>query len=91
MDPLTYEFKSEFARKYVAIGEERGEARGAARGRAEGRAEGQRKALKALLERKFGALDVAHEERLEGALGEELERWLLRVLDAATLADVFVD
>ncbi|MCB9508394.1 MAG: hypothetical protein H6697_12115 [Myxococcales bacterium] len=41
MELRNYEYKSDFAKKYVAIGRAEGEARGEARGRAEGEARGE--------------------------------------------------
>ena len=43
VDMFRYEYKSEFARKYVAQGEAKGRAEGEAKGRAKGRAEGEAK------------------------------------------------
>lgn len=83
MDLRNYKFKSEFARKYVAIGKREG--------RAEGRAEGMQLMLRKQLERRFGALGAAHEERIDNATQAELERWLEAILDAASLDAVFVE
>ncbi|MEZ4374844.1 MAG: hypothetical protein R3B07_28785 [Polyangiaceae bacterium] len=61
------------------------------RGEAKGRVEGERRALERLLRRKFGdgALDDSVLSRLAAADEAQLEQWTDRVLDAATLEDVF--
>lgn len=45
--------------------------------------------LKRLLTRRFGALPLWVEEKLTQANRETLERWAERVLEAATLQEVF--
>lgn len=79
MDLRNYKFKSEFARKYVAIGKR------------EGRAEGMQLILRQQLEHKFGALGAEHDERIDSASQAQLERWLRAILDAASLDAVFVE
>lgn len=79
MDLSKYKFKSEFARKYVAIGKR------------EGRTEGQLETLSKQLERKFGTLNAAHQQRLQDASAEQLERWLMQILDAPTIEAVFAE
>jgi len=73
MNLQNYEYQSEFARKYVA----------------QGRAEGDRATLRRLLAQRFGELPGEVVERIEQAESDDLERWLDRVIPAATLADVF--
>ena len=63
---------------------------GLEKGREEGR-EDSRRILSKLLQLKFGAVDEATERRLEGARRAELVAWADRVLDAATISDVFGD
>ena len=62
-----------------------------AEGEARGRAEGVRAVLRQLLEARFGPLGDADEGRLQAASEEELARWSLRVLSAASLPAVFAD
>jgi hypothetical protein len=81
MDPATYEFQSEFAKRYLS--------QGRAEGRTEGRAEGEVAVLSKLLQLKFGPLDSASTERLRGASTTDIERWAERILSAATLEEVF--
>jgi Putative transposase, YhgA-like len=77
-----------------AEGEAKGRAEGEAKGRAEGKAEGEAKGkaevLLKLLELKFGAMNAATLERVRAAKVEELDRWVERVITAASLDDVFV-
>jgi hypothetical protein len=74
-------------------GREQGLKRGLKRGREQGlergRATEARTILERLLTRRFGALPVAAQTRLEQASLEEMETWLERVLDADTLTAVF--
>ncbi|WP_170235297.1 DUF4351 domain-containing protein, partial [Verticiella sediminum] len=65
--------------------------KGLEQGRGEGRHEGLRQALSSLLERRFGPLPPAARERVQTASADTLQIWLLRVLDAARLDDVFED
>ena len=81
MDPSTYEFQSEFAKRYLS--------QGRTEGRAEGRSEAEFRILSRLLTLKFGALDEATSARLRGASSAELECWTERILSAASLDDVF--
>jgi len=77
-DPQHREFKSDFARKYVALG------------RAEGEAKGEAKAILRVLERR--GVSLTHEER-ERVLActdlATLETWLDRAVVVTTAAEVF--
>jgi hypothetical protein len=53
------------------------------------RADGQREILRRQLAQKFGHVDASHEQRLESADREELERIGERVLAANTIDAVF--
>jgi flagellar biosynthesis/type III secretory pathway protein FliH len=55
----------------------------------EGVKQGEAKMLMRALEHRFGALSHAVTARVMGASIEDIERWLGRVLDAASLDDVF--
>ena len=77
IDPATYEFQSEFAKRYLS------------QGRTEGRAEGEVTLLSKLLTVKFGALDSATVDRLSRASTAEVECWAERILTATTLDEVF--
>lgn len=58
-------------------------------GRKEGRAEGQRSMLAKLLQLKFGPLDEASKERLDGASPAQLGAWAKRVLTASSLKEIW--
>ena len=58
-------------------------------GKAEGKAQGKAEALIRLLARRFGPLPDWVAQRTEGASVEQLDTWFDRVLDAATLAEMF--
>ncbi|MEM9556379.1 MAG: Rpn family recombination-promoting nuclease/putative transposase [Acidobacteriota bacterium] len=70
-------------------GEVRGEVREELRG--EIRNELRIELLVKLLERKFGPLSEAHRQRVDQASGTTLERWVLEMVDAATIDEVFTD
>jgi flagellar biosynthesis/type III secretory pathway protein FliH len=67
----------------------RGRKEGHQEGRKEGRKEGEGKALLLLLERRFGVLPESVTARVAQSSTRDIERWLDRVLDAASLDDVF--
>ncbi len=85
MDLKNYEWKSDFARKYVAEGEAKGKAEGEARGRLEGEA----LAILRVLEARGIAVDEALRQRIL-ACGDQavLDQWIKRAVVAATAADV---
>jgi hypothetical protein len=53
--------------------------------------QGERKALLRLLARRFGTLPDSVKARIDGAGSEDLKRWIDRILDAASLDEVFAD
>ncbi|MDE0063062.1 MAG: DUF4351 domain-containing protein [Gammaproteobacteria bacterium] len=55
----------------------------------QGRVEGKRALLERLLRRRFGLLSPEIVEKLGQAAADDLESWADKVLDAATLDDVF--
>ncbi|TSH88428.1 DUF4351 domain-containing protein, partial [Verticiella sediminum] len=59
--------------------------------RREGRLLGMQQILLSLLERRFGPLPQAARERVQTASADTFQAWLLRVLDATVLDDVFED
>jgi predicted transposase YdaD len=67
------------------------------RGRQEGFLEGLQEGRQAVLQRLFGkrfgidALDMRLQERLRTATPEQLYLWAERILEAATVEDVFAD
>ncbi len=81
MSTGTYEYKSEFARRYYDRGEAQGEARGEARGEA--------KTLLKVLRHRFSVPDSVA-QRVEGCTDiEQLDTWTDRALSADTLDEVF--
>ena len=73
----------------IARGIEQGIERGIEQGVRQGRAQGERALLERQLLRRFGTLPPAIGAQLGAAAEAELEVWADRVLDAATLDDVF--
>ena len=91
-----YEFQSDFAKKYVALGRAEGRAEGRDEGRAEGRdegrAEGEARALLAALRvRGIPVPEAARERILAEKDPERLERWVERAIVATSLDDVLTD
>ena len=104
MDLRKYEYKSEFARKYVAQGREEGRAEGETKGRAEGetkgRAEGETKGrteakadalITVLRARGLGPTeaDAARIRRMQDVT--TLDVWIARAATAARVEDVLLD
>ncbi len=58
-----------------------------------GRMEGRQSVLQRQLATRFGdsVLDIRMQERLRSATPEELDTWAERILDAATIDDIFTD
>ena len=54
-----------------------------------GISQGQARLLSALIQQRFGLLPPEIAARIDEGRPEQLERWALRVLDAASLDDVF--
>ncbi|CDM26087.1 MAG: DUF4351 domain-containing protein [Pigmentiphaga sp.] len=70
---------------YVMIAERRGIAKGLEQGQVKGQAD----LLLRQIQRRFGAVDAAVEQRIRAAGADDLEAWSLNILDATTLEDVF--
>lgn len=80
----TYEYQSDFARRYVE--------QGRAEGREEGRAEGEARAvLRVLAARRVEVSEEVRERVLGCTDPEVLDRWLERALTARTAHDLFTD
>jgi predicted transposase/invertase (TIGR01784 family) len=62
-----------------------------AEGRAEGRAQERIEVVLRLLTARFGPLPTDLAARVSSASMDALDRWALRILDASSLAEVFVD
>jgi hypothetical protein len=96
LDPAKYEYKSEFARRYLAQGRKEGRNEGHAQGREEGRTEGHAQGLTAgrvevllkVLRQRFGNVSTAAERRLRRASSAELDRFTERVLTAVSVREL---
>ena len=79
--------------KGMADGVAKGMAEGVAKGVAEGKAKAKGKAstLVRLLGRRFGPLPASTRIRIDGATEKELDDWIDAVLEAPTLAAVFLN
>ncbi len=84
-----YEYQSEFAKRYFGQGLAEGEAKGEARGESRGEARGRIALLLRQLTHRFGTLPPRLEQQLRDASVAELDTYAERVLDAATLDEVF--
>ncbi|MBI4706034.1 MAG: hypothetical protein HY744_33490, partial [Deltaproteobacteria bacterium] len=85
----TYEYQSDFARRYVAKGRAEGEARGKAEGEAKGRAEGRADAVVAVLEARGLDVPAALRQRLGGCTDlAQLDEWLRRAVTIASAAEL---
>jgi predicted transposase YdaD len=92
----TYEYKSDFARRYYHQGQTEGHAEGLTEGRAEGltegRAEGEVRALLAILNaRGIPVPDDAHTRITDCTDLDQLETWIRRAITVITVQDLFID
>lgn len=83
------QWKKEGIRAGRKLGMQEGLQKGLERGLKQGQTEGQAAVLSRLLERRFGPLSDATRQRIASAKNRQLERWSLRLLDAASIDDVF--
>jgi len=79
MDPAKYEYQSEFAKRYVAQGEEKG--------KREGMLEGKAELLVRQLSLRFGPLGETDRAVVANAAVEELDAIGERLIGAATLRE----
>ncbi|MFP1679117.1 DUF4351 domain-containing protein [Alloalcanivorax sp. C16-2] len=85
---ITNRFEEWKERQRLA-GVEQGVAQGIEQGIERGRLEGERKLVLRLMQHRFGDLPAAYRLRLQSASQAELEDLADRVLDAASLDDLF--
>lgn len=85
MDPAKYEFQSEFAKRYIALGKEEGRAEGKVEGKAEGKAEGRADLVCRQLALRFGVLPPNAAALIAAATIEELDAIGERLFTAPTL------
>ena len=71
------------------LGREEGRREGNQEGRQQGLTEARQQTLLRQLQRRFGPLPEQHTQRVLAAGTAELDRWLDRILDAASVDDVF--
>ncbi len=79
----------QWAEAYKEEGLMQGIMQGIQKGLLKGRAEGQGKLLQRLLIHRFGPLPAERIAQIEQASSEQLQTWSLRVLDVASLEEVF--
>jgi hypothetical protein len=92
MAPHTYQYQSEFAKKYVAQGKAEGQSEGEARGRVEGEARGRALSVLAVLQaRGMEVLPAAREKVLACTDLSVLDAWLARAVTAHAVSDVLPD
>lgn len=84
MPGFKYEFQSDYARHYIAVGK----AEGRAEGKAEGEVEGRAALLLRLVALRFGTLSTDQEARIRNASPVELDSIGERLLTASTLQQV---
>jgi flagellar biosynthesis/type III secretory pathway protein FliH len=85
----TYEYQSDFAKRYVAQGKALGRAEGEALGRAEGEALGLARALLAMLKaRRIAVPDPLRKRVLACTDVATLDAWIVQAATATAIADV---
>ena len=89
--PMLAKRMKEWERQLRHEGEAEGLAEGLRKGEAEGLRKGKAELLTRLIERKFGSLDALTRAHIDAASLQDLGRFADRVLEAATLQDVFSD
>ncbi|GAA5235546.1 hypothetical protein FOZ76_04455 [Verticiella sediminum] len=86
---LEGEYDVAYVTSVERVGIQKGLEKGLVMGREQGRADGVREALAAQLEQRFGALPPDVRARIGDAAPDVLLAWLMRVLEARSLDDVF--
>jgi hypothetical protein len=85
----TYEYQSDFARKYYAEGEAVGEAKGEAKGEAVGEAKGEARALLAVLRVRGVEVPADAVDRITNCADvDQLMVWILKAPTAESIEDV---
>ncbi|MBN1210697.1 MAG: hypothetical protein JXB05_37965, partial [Myxococcaceae bacterium] len=86
----TYEYQSEFARKYVAQGLEEGLQKGREEGREEGRHEGERAALFEVLDARGLKVDARTRQQIMACTDlSQLKVWLRRAVTVESTQELF--
>jgi flagellar biosynthesis/type III secretory pathway protein FliH len=90
MQSGTYEYQSEFARKYVAQGREEGLQKGLKQGRQKGRHEGELAALLEVLAARGIKVDAASRQQLLACTQpSQLKRWLRKAVTVQSVHELF--
>jgi predicted transposase YdaD len=85
----TYQYQSDFAKRYVAQGEAHGRAEGRAEGEAKGKAEGRAQAILAVLEARGIEVPELVRHRVLGCTDVSiLDVWIARAVTANAASDV---
>jgi hypothetical protein len=87
----TYEYQSEFVRRYILQGRADGRAEGAAQGRAEGAAQGEARAVLTVLEARGIQVPEPVRARITACTDlDQLDVWVRRAATASEVDDLFV-
>jgi hypothetical protein len=90
MQSGTYEYQSEFARKYVAQGREEGRQEGREEGREEGRHEGEQAALFEVLDARGLQVDAGTRQRILACKDlSQLKLWLRKAVSVESAQQLF--
>ncbi len=76
------------AQKLIREGQVKGRVEGWTAGRIEGRNEGEREMLLSVIRQRLGSVPGAVQAQIEAATGEELQRWLVRVLQSSSVDEL---
>lgn len=88
MDPAKYEYQSDFAKQYIAVGKAEGKAEGKTEGLAEGQARGKLEIVLKLLALRFGPLPESVQAKIHTLEVARLDVLAERILRATTLEEV---
>jgi hypothetical protein len=91
IEQLEGEKKMQYVTSIERMAIERGLQRGLQQGMQQGIGIGESRVIERLLVKRFGPLSEETSQRLRNATVEQLERWTERILDAASLNEVFAD
>jgi predicted transposase YdaD len=82
-------FERKGRKEGLRLGRLEGKQEGKQEGKLEGKIEMLQSTLREILTKRFGPLDADTQDRIQSAQLEQLKNWIMRVLDAATVSDVF--
>jgi hypothetical protein len=90
MDPAKYEYQSEFARRYIALGKHEGKLEGQLEGQLEGRTKGRAELVLRQLTLRFGPPGTDVAAQISAASIEELDAIGERLISAETLDEALL-